>query len=325
MATGTTAASTAFRIVALATAMLLTAASVSADAVANSIRGVNGHIVRAADAARIVAIGGSITEILYALGIERQIIAVDTTSLYPPRALKDKPNVGYMRALSPEGVLGLDPSMILALDGAGPEQAITVLRSAGVLFVRVPEAFTGEGILDKIKLVAAAASAAKRGACLADAVAGDLDQLAKLRARIKHPKRVMFVLSVANGRPMVAGRNTAADGIIKLAGAVNAVAEFEGYKPISDEAVIGMKPDVILAMQRAGLSLQASDVLRLPAFALTPAAKANAFVSMEGLYLLGFGPRTARAARDLALSLYPSLPHEQLLSERGDQAAHCRQ
>src|SRR3954469_10154742 len=46
---------------------------------------------------RIVSIGGAITEILYALGAEDRIVAVDTTSLYPPKAMIDKPNVGYMR------------------------------------------------------------------------------------------------------------------------------------------------------------------------------------------------------------------------------------
>ena len=47
----------------------------------------------------------------------------------------------------------------------------------------------------------------------------------------------MFVLSFMNGKPMVAGRNTAADGIIELAGGVNAIDGYEGYKQIADEAI----------------------------------------------------------------------------------------
>src|SRR6478735_5285853 len=46
--------------------------------------------------ARIVSIGGAVTEILYALGFDDRIAGVDATSLYPPAALRDKPNVGYM-------------------------------------------------------------------------------------------------------------------------------------------------------------------------------------------------------------------------------------
>src|SRR5262245_16400055 len=79
--------------------------------------------------ARIVSIGGAVTEILYALGAEQRVVAVDTTSLYPERALKEKPNVGYMRALSAEGVLGLNPSLILASEGSGPKETIAVLKA----------------------------------------------------------------------------------------------------------------------------------------------------------------------------------------------------
>ncbi|MGJ0533075.1 hypothetical protein HUN39_15415 [Methylocystis sp. FS] len=56
---------------------------------------------------RIVAIGGAVTEILYALGQQNRIAAIDATSQFPPEALKKKPNVGYFRALSAEGVLSI--------------------------------------------------------------------------------------------------------------------------------------------------------------------------------------------------------------------------
>src|SRR5262245_65923293 len=84
------------------------------------------------DTSRIVSIGGAVTEILYALGLEQRIVAVDATSHYPPQALRDKRSVGYFRALSPEGVLGLNPSLILAIEGAGPKQAMTVIEAAGI-------------------------------------------------------------------------------------------------------------------------------------------------------------------------------------------------
>jgi iron complex transport system substrate-binding protein len=287
------------------------------------VRDSTGHDVTINDASRILSIGGSITEILYALGLDKRIVAVDTTSLYPPRALKDKPNVGYMRALSPEGVLGLNPSLILALDGAGPKETIAVLDSARVPFVHVAEAYTGDGILSKIRLVAAAVGAAERGRCFATEVSHDLDRLASLRTHITEKKRVMFVLSLVNGRAMVAGRGTAADGIIRLAGAVNAIDGYDGYKPIGDEAVAGTRPDAILVMQRAGATLDADTVFAMPAFAMTPAAKSKAFISMEGLYLLGFGPRTAQAARDLAVALYPTLPRAELPSEHSNPADRC--
>jgi iron complex transport system substrate-binding protein len=280
------------------------------------IRDAAGRTIAVNDTRRIVSVGGSVTEILYALGLEHQVVGVDTTSLFPERALKAKPNVGYMRQLSPEGVLGLAPSLILATEGVGPKEAIAVLEAARVPFVLVPDHFTAEGILEKLHFVAAAAGAVEHGECLEKRVKVDLDALAAMRARVGAPLRVLFVLSFANGRPMVAGRATAADGIIRLAGAVNAIDEYEGYKSISDEAIVAAKPDAILVMQRNQNNLTQDDVFAHAALAMTPAAQRKRLVSMEGLYLLGFGPRTAAAARDLAGSLYPTLISDPLPSER---------
>lgn len=231
-------------------AALLLFESMSGDALAwqTTVQDAAGRSVLIRDASRIVSVGGAVTEILYALGLERQVIAIDTTSLYPPQALKTKPNVGYLRQLSPEGVLGLNPSLVLAADGAGPKEAVTVLETAAVPYVRVPDHFTGEGIVEKIKLIADSTGLAKRGECLAKIVSNDLDALAKLRAAIKEPVKVLFILSLTNGRAMVAGRGTAADGIIRLAGAQNAITEFEGYKVVNEEAIVAAKPQAVLAM-----------------------------------------------------------------------------
>ena len=257
--------------------------------------------------ARIVSIGGAITEILYALGLEDRLAGVDATSLYPATALRDKPNVGYMRQLSAEGVLGLTPSLVLAVQGSGPKETMDVLEAAKVPLVLVPEIFSEAGLLHKIRLVGHAMDADRRAECLSAAVTRDLEQLRELRARVTKPVRVMFVMSLLSGRAMAAGRNTAANEIIALAGAVNAVDDYDGYKIISDEAIVAAKPDVVLSIQRGKDSLDAETVYLHPAFAMTPVAANKAFIAMEGLYLLGFGPRTAAAARDLAIKLYPAL------------------
>ncbi len=304
-------------------AALCVFAATPAVGAAVTVRDAGGRDVVITDASRIVSVGGAVTEILYALGLEHRVVAVDTTSLYPPRALAEKPAVGYMRQLSPEGVLGLGPSLVLANDGSGPKETIAVLEAARVPFVRVPDTFTGEGIVEKIRLIAKATGTDERGECLAKWVQTDLDAMASLRKRIEHKRKVMFLLSFMSGRPMVAGRMTAADGIIQLAGGGNAVTGYEGYKLINDESVIAAQPDAILAMERASFSLDAQTVFAHPGFASTPAAAHKAFVSMDGLYLLGFGPRSARAARDLAMTLYPALSGQSLPSERASLTDAC--
>jgi len=297
----------------------------SAHAVGITVHDARDRDVTIDDLARIVSIGGAITEILYALGFEDRLAGVDATSLYPPTALHDKPNVGYMRQLSAEGVLGLNPSLVLAVQGSGPKETMDVLEAAKVPLVLVPETFSEDGLLEKIKLVGHAMGADSRAECLTAAVTGDLTQLRELRAKVTKPVRVMFVMSLLNGRAMAAGRKTAANEIIQLAGAVNAIDGYDGYKIINDEAIVAAKPEFVLSIQRGKDTLDADAIYQHPAFALTPVAANRSFISMEGLYLLGFGPRTAAAARDLAVRLYPTLAPQAATFAPAALTANCRQ
>jgi iron complex transport system substrate-binding protein len=254
---------------------------------------------------RIVAAGGVITEILYALGAGDRIAGVDATSLHPPEALKEKPNVGYVRALSAEGVLSLKPSQIIAIDSAGPPDVVRLLREAGVPIATIPEDYSETGVIARIRAVGAAAGLAAKAEGLAAATSAQFAALATLRQAVDRPRRILFVLALRDGRPMVGGRNSGADAIIRLAGGINAAGAVEGYKPMSDEAVITAAPDVVLMMDRGAHAVGADDLFRLASFSATPAAARRALVVMDGLYLLGFGPRTPAAARDLMAAAYP--------------------
>ena len=256
-------------------------------------------------AQRIVSIGGSVTEIAAALGATARLIGRDTTSTYPPAVL-DLPDVGYIRALSAEGVLALGPELIISEAGAGPREAVEVLRAAGVPFVEMPGDPSPDGILAKIDAVAKALDLPAEGAALRDAVASGL-AMAKARAEAAPAprKRVLFVLALQSGRVMAGGEGSSAEGIIHLAGAENAATGFKGYKQMTDEAVIAAAPDVILMMNREGdLAVANADVLAHPALGQTPAAQAGAMFRMDGMKLLGFGPRTPEAAAELHQSLY---------------------
>src|SRR5215203_3259554 len=120
------------RVGAIVAALLLAAAAHGDSAVA---RDPPNNPAKPHDTSRIISIGGAITEILYSLGLARQIVAVDSTSTFPPQALREKANVGYMRQLSPEGVLGLKPSLILMTEGSGPKETIAVLQAATIPLV----------------------------------------------------------------------------------------------------------------------------------------------------------------------------------------------
>ncbi|MER8566989.1 hemin ABC transporter substrate-binding protein [Mesorhizobium sp. M0924] len=258
-----------------------------------------------ADTSRIVAIGGSITEIVYALGEEGHLVARDSTSRYPAAAVA-LPDVGYMRQLSPEGVLSVNPSGILALHGSGPKGAVDVLKKSSVPFIDVPEHYSHDGILEKIRIVGKALGVDAKAETLVAETDAKLKAAEKQTASIKQRKRILFVLSIQGGKILAAGTDTAGDGIIKLAGAVNAVEGFSGYKQMSDEAIVTARPDVILAMKNAGPPIAEAELFAIPSITSTPAGEGRKLILMDGSYLLGFGPRTADAIHDLAASLYGS-------------------
>lgn len=180
-------------------------------------------------------------------------------------------------------------------------------RPVRCLFVTVDTPPSGDAIPKKIEDIGAAVGLSDKAKALAADTRAGLDALAKDVSTVpeKNRKRVLFVLSSAGGRVMAAGKDTEAAAIIEMAGGINAAQEISGYKPLTDEAVIAAAPDVVLTMARGDHAGKAAEIFALPAFQSTPAAAEKALISMDGLYLIGFGPRTPAAGRELAAKLYP--------------------
>lgn len=269
-----------------------------------TVTGADGRTVTIEDASRIVSVGGTVTETLYALGVGDRIVGVDLTSNYPAAANK-LPKVGYMRQLAAEGVLALGPTVVIAIEDAGPPETIAVLAEASVPLVLVPKAHDAAGVAASIRLIAAAAGVPEAGAAMAEGVSADLATVEDMLDRIDTRRKAVFVLGVSGGAPTVAGSGTAAADMFALSHVENAMAAADGYKPSSDEAVMASAPDAVVLMADRSHHLSDEQVLSVPAFAGTPAAANGRLIRMSGGYLLNFGPRTAHAARDLAAAIYP--------------------
>jgi iron complex transport system substrate-binding protein len=295
--------------VALAWALLAIAGSAAAVRAEVTVIDAGGRSVRVTDASRILCIGGDVTEITYALGAGDRVAAVDTTSQFPPQALKEKASVGYLRALASEGVISVGATVVLASERAGPPEVVTTLKASSVPYVEVPDEFTPEGLVKKIRLIAQVIGTEAEGDRIAQEVVAGFAALAILRGKVRQAVRALFVLGMQNGRIMVGGKNTSADAVLGLAGAHNVAADINGFRPVGDEAVVEMAPEVIVGMRRVNDS-DAHDLSQL--FALkgvqsTTAGAAKRIVLMDGAYLLAFGPRVAEAARDLMRALYPEI------------------
>lgn len=254
-------------------------------------------------ARRIVSVGGALTEIVYALDAQAELVGVDTTSLYPATAQK-LPQVGYARTLSAEGVLSLAPTQLIATEEAGPQTVLRQVRDAGVPVAVLNANNKFEGLLERVTQVGQITGRPDPAARLAQSLQQQWSgALAKVRQRQHAPVRVLFILAHAPNQVMVGGRETGADAMLAYAGAVNVMGGqggFAGYKPLTPEAVIAARPDVVLVTDQGLKASGGVDgILKLPGLAQTPAGRQHRIVSQEAMLLLGFGPRMPQALAEL--------------------------
>ncbi|WP_286789408.1 heme/hemin ABC transporter substrate-binding protein, partial [Thioclava sp. UBA3469] len=139
-----------------------------------------------AEPARVISLGGAVTEIVVALGAEDRLVARDTTSQYPER-ITELPDVGYVRALSAEGVLALDPDLILAEATAGPPEAVETLKAAGVDFVALPGDPSVQGVREKIAVVGAALDREEAAERLTASFDAEMDAVRKSAGAVATP------------------------------------------------------------------------------------------------------------------------------------------
>lgn len=259
-----------------------------------------GSTAQAAD--RIISLGGDVTEIVYALGAGKQLVARDLTSTWPQQVQR-LPSVGYLRTLGTEGVLSLQPDLILAAADAGPPSVLSQLKASGVNIVSIPQARDLAEVQQKIRVIAQALQ--RDPTPVLQQLNEDAQRLTSARNKTDVP--VLFLLTHA-GTPQVAGRDTSAAAMIQLAGAHNAVEQFEGYRPLTPEALAVQAPEVVL-ITREGLEQLggAAALWRLPGLSATPAGRHHRLIAIDALPLLGFGPRTAATAVELAQALQASL------------------
>ena len=257
---------------------------------------------------RILSLGGALTEIVYALNAQDQLVGVDMTSRYP-LAAQNLPDVGYFRRLSAEPVVALSPTLILASDQAGPPEVLAQIEDAGIKIVRVPENELRENIGEKVRRVAKLLDRKAEG----EVLAADLDRqmaalLRDVASATSAKPRIVSLMSMGRGALQAAGSETIAHHLIELAGGENAFAAFHGYKPVAEEALIAAAPDIILVpshiLSRAG---GLSGVKETLSIAQTPAGKTDKVIVVNSATALGYGPRFPQAARKLAHLFHPEI------------------
>lgn len=250
---------------------------------------------------RLVTLGGSVTEIVYALGAGDLIVATDQSSLYPKRAQK-LPSVGYYRSVPAEGVAAMRPSLVLASDHAGPPLAIKQLKALGIQVESLSDDPTMASLQSRIRQIAQALQQEQAGENLIVQV--NQRVAAALKLPVRSQSTILIVMR--GGKLLGAGGDTAANVVIEQSGLQNVFIALKSYQPITPEAVSVAAPEVIIVTQSTVSALGGLEKVKAqPALMQTPAVKNNQVIVLDDLLAQGFGPRVGLAIQTIREALGP--------------------
>ena len=253
------------------------------------------------DPSRIVSIGSSITEIIYFLNSQDQIIAIDITSDFPEEA-KQFPSVGYIRNLSAEGLLSTNPSIIISEDDIGPKNIIKQIQDTKTELRIIPEEQTLNGIIQKIQCVGNIIGQQKEAE---EKISSEINPVINKIKEIKKEKdlrniKIMMILSTEGNSTVVAGANTSGDSFIKMLGATNIFESINGWKAVTAETILLKNPDYIIIPEKdlhkqSNVNTISENVILKE----TNAGKNNGYIIKDGMAILGYGPRTIFTLMDV--------------------------
>ena len=257
---------------------------------------------------RIVVAGGSLTELVYALGAGKQVVAVDETTTWPPESAK-LPHIGYWKQLSVEGILSLNPSLFITWQDAGPQVIFDQLKTQQIEVLTLPRIpATVEQMYNNIGTLAQALNLKPEGEKLVTQLRERLANVTQKNTARGQTVNVLFILSAGSSAPQIAGKGSVADIILTLAGANN-LASHPQYKSYSAEAIIAANPEVIIVTSQ--MAENGIDKLNLvPGITHTSAWKNKRIVTIDQALILGMGPRIADAVEQLNHAFWPDA-HEQ--------------
>ena len=243
---------------------------------------------------KYVTLNGTLTETVAAFGMEEQIVGVDVTSTYPA-SIQKVPKVGHTRNLQAEGILSLNPTVVIGLKDEIKPEIQQKLEAAGVKVKLFEQEYSFEGTKQLITEMGEYFGKKEKAQEIIQAIESDVNQI----KTIENPPSVLFIYARGAGTLMVAGENTQMKSFIELAGGKNAVEGFEDFKPLTPEALLQSNPDVVLLFSSGLESLEGENgLLEVPGMKDTNAGKNKRFIAMNGAYISGFGPRLGKALLD---------------------------
>jgi len=245
---------------------------------------------------RIISLAPSVTEILFALGLDQRIAGVSDADDYPADKLKKKPRIGGVQ-LNVERIVSLQPDLIVgmpAIQASQLERLIAMgLPVLAVAANSLPDTYAQIALIGRVTGVDQAAQrlTSRMHSHQARIEAG-------VRGRVR--PRVFVEIS---GEPMItAARGTFIDDLVRRAGGTNIFADLRGWPQVSAETVIERNPQVIVSTHSGR-----HRILSRRGWNEVAAVRSGRVVSIDAALLSRPGPRIVEGLAHLARLLHPEV------------------
>ncbi len=271
---------------------------------------VQGNVVVVEDVSRIVVLNGDFTEVVFALGLGEHVVAVDSSATYPDE-VQELPQIGYQRSLSAEGILSMNPTLVIGNLNAGPPEVLEQVRSTGVPVVILDNVSTIDGAAQKIRNISVALGVPDRGEELATDLETQIEEVRALVAHVEEKPTAVFLYMRGLDSLFLIGRDHLSHELFEATGAISggaAAGVMRPFVPLTAEALAAANPDCIVVLTAGLMSVGGRDgLLTIPGVAQTKAAQEGCIVDFDDQYFGGGGPRMGQVLMDLLRVFHPDL------------------
>ncbi|NJO00584.1 MAG: ABC transporter substrate-binding protein [Bacteroidia bacterium] len=250
---------------------------------------------------QIVVIGRTATELVMNLGDSSKIVATDRS--HPKFPNLKAPKVGYDDLLRADYILQHKPQLVLSNWEGSPDAVVDAVQEKGVDYYRFKNYYHLDSTKKWILQVAQLLRRQEQGKALVDSVNTQIRATRKILKERKDSVSVLYIHTNSPQTLLVAGSQTAADAIIRLAGAKNAASEFEGMERLAAEDLELLDPDYILLSDEGRATLEGK-FMNLPYLVSSRAFRTGRLITLPEFELVNFGIRAAHSAHQLARLLY---------------------
>ena len=253
---------------------------------------------------RYISLAPSTTEILFALGLDEEIVGVSSYCDYPPEA-SEKEKVGDFSRPNTEKIISLKPDYIFC---TGLEQAPAVqqLKRLG-LRVYVADPSTIRQLLQSIREIGEITYRQKESTELTRRLQDEIDTISKITAEIEFTNKPKVFIEIWSAPLTTAGKGSFVDELITLAGGVNAAgATKRPYSFISPEEIISRDPEIIILAYMTNGNNAVTSVSERPGWSRISAVRHNrVYDTINPDLLLRPGPRIIEGLKQLFSIIHP--------------------